>query len=146
MPSRNPPPTVEQVQEVFGLMANEGLSLRKSCVKLGLDKSGVLKVIDNGGAELQNQYARARDAMHDLLAEELEEIGLKAANAETAVQVNGLRLLADNRKWLLSKLAHRKYGDKLQLGGASDLPPIGMARTLTDAELTAIAAKQDAQQ
>lgn len=122
MQPRNPPPTVEQVQEVFSLMANEGLSLRKSCVKLGLDKSGVLKVIDNGGEELQNQYARARASMLDLMAEGLVEIGEQAVMAETAVQVAGLRLLADNQKWLLSKVAHKKYGDKLELSGDKESP------------------------
>lgn len=50
----------------------------------------------------------------DIKAEELEEIGERAANAETAVEVAGLRLLADNRKWLLSKLAPKRYGDKVE--------------------------------
>ncbi len=29
--------------------------------------------------------------------------------------VAGLRLLSDNRKWLLSKLGAKKYGDKVQV-------------------------------
>lgn len=80
--------------------------------------------------------------MLDAQAQELEDIGDQAARAQTAVEVNGLRLKADNRKWLLSKLAPKKYGDKLQLGGADDLPPIGVAKMLSDDELNAIAAKQ----
>jgi hypothetical protein len=69
-------------------------------------------------------YARARERLLDLKAEELEDIGERAARADTAVEVAGLRLLSDNRKWLLSKLLPKRYGDKLAVGGADDLPPI----------------------
>ena len=55
-------------------------------------------------------------------AQELEDIGDQAARAQTAVEVNGLRLKADNRKWLLSKLAPKKYGDKLELSGDKESP------------------------
>jgi len=75
-------------------------------------------------AELAEQYARARERLLDAKAEELEDIGERAAQADTAVEVAGLRLLSDNRKWLLSKLMPKKYGEKLAVGGADDLPPL----------------------
>lgn len=33
-------------------------------------------------------------------------------------------LKIDTRKWMLTRMAPRKYGDKLQVGGAADLPPV----------------------
>jgi hypothetical protein len=92
---------------------HEGLSLRKACEKHGVKHSTFLLWVslDEG---LADHYARARGALLDFQAEELEDIGERAAGAESAVEVAGLRLLSDNRKWLLSKLGHKKYGDKLQ--------------------------------
>lgn len=40
---------------------------------------------------------------------------------------------------LLKRLNPKKYGDKVQHGGAADLPPIRTERALTDEELEAIA-------
>ena len=51
----------------------------------------------------------------------------------TAVARNKLRV--DARKWLASKMAPKKYGDKLGIGGADGLDPVqSVTRELTDAE------------
>jgi hypothetical protein len=85
------------------------------------------------GDSLRDQYARAREAQAEVMAEEIlaiadEECTMVKAdkhgsmdddgegNTEvvfdsTAVQRNKLRV--DTRKWLLSKMAPKKYGDKL---------------------------------
>ncbi len=101
----------------------EGLSLRKASQASGVSPQSFLRAVD-ASTELQEQYAGARARMLDAQAEELEDIGERAASAESAVEVAGLRLLADNRKWLLSKLAPKKYGDKVQqeLTGADGGP------------------------
>ena len=130
-----------EVQEAVLEAMRTGESLRKACVAHNVSASSFLRMVD-ANKDLSVQYARAREDMLDAQAQELEDIGDQAARAQTAVEVNGLRLKADNRKWLLSKLAPKKYGDKLQLGGADDLPPIGVAKMLSDDELNAIAAKQ----
>lgn len=127
--------TPEKAAAVLSRM-REGESLRKSCLAAGVNKSTFLLWVD-GNPELADQYARARMEMLDAQAEELEEIGDQAVSAATAVEVAGLRLKADNRKWLLSKLAPKKYGDKIQTEHSGS---IGIAKALTDAELEAIAA------
>jgi hypothetical protein len=104
--------TPELVEAVLQSM-REGQSLRKACEANGVKHSTFLLWVD-GDKDLADQYARARDALLDWQAEDLEDIGERAARAESAVEVAGLRLLSDNRKWLLSKLGHRKYGDKVQ--------------------------------
>jgi hypothetical protein len=78
------------------------------------------------------QYAKARELLLEHWAEEIIEIAddgtndwMERKNAEgenIGWQVNGehiqrSRLRSDNRKWLLSKLAAKKYGDKIELGG-----------------------------
>jgi hypothetical protein len=123
----------DEEQVILVLMAMEdGQSLRGACKSAGVSRPTFLRWVD-GDDELADHYARARERLLDMKAEELEEIGELAAKAKTAVEVSGLRLLSDNRKWLLSKLVPKKYGDKLAVGGADDMPPI-QTHELTDAE------------
>lgn len=83
-------------------------------------------------------YARARDVKYELWSEQLVDIAddgsndfmdrqsesgtVKVLNAE---HVNRSRLRADTRKWLLSKLKPKTYGDHLEVGGSIDINVIG---------------------
>lgn len=70
----------------------------------------------------RGQYARARDALVDHWAEEIIEIaddgsndtyerdGRQVVNNEV---VQRSRLRVDTRKWLMSRMAPKKYGDKV---------------------------------
>ncbi len=119
----------------------QGNSLRKACEELGVLPSTFLRWVD-ADSELQQQYTQARARCLDVQAEELELIGDQAAAAESAVTVAGLRLKSDNRKWLLSKLAPKKYGDKLDLAHSGSIArPV---TDLTDDDLAAIAAGRSA--
>jgi hypothetical protein len=42
----------------------------------------------------------------------------------------------DARKWMAGKMRPKKYGDKIQVGGADDLPPVRTTSTLDVASLT----------
>jgi hypothetical protein len=125
-PASGTPDKAAQIEAILTEM-QEGTSLRKCCAANGVPISTFLKWVD-GDEALRDQYADARARMLDAQAEALEEIGERAEKAETAVEVAGLRLLSDNRKWLLSKLAPKKYGDKLAVGGAEDLPPVQVTK------------------
>ena len=57
-------------------------------------------------------YARAREERADLLAKEILEIA--DAPCKDAVEVAHARNRLDTRKWLASKLAPRKYGDRVE--------------------------------
>jgi hypothetical protein len=83
-----------------------------------------------------DMYARAKEAAMEMMAEEIIEIaddspqcivpdpdgGVSARTDAAGIQRNRLRV--DTRKWLMSKLAPKKYGDKIQttLTGANDGP------------------------
>lgn len=114
----------------------KGVSLRQACQVHEVPIGTFFYWLDQD-KELLEHYTQARARLLDVKAEELEEIGERAASAETAVEVAGLRLLSDNRKWLLSKLAPKKYGDKIQTEHSGS---IGLTKQLSDAELEAIAA------
>ncbi len=73
-------------------------------------------------------YACARDAQADYYADEMLSI------AENEPDVQRARLQIDTRKWIASKLKPKKYGDKLAIGGADDLPAIKQDHTLSPEE------------
>lgn len=86
--------------------------------------------------EFLEQYARAKEESADALADEILDIADDSTNdtveTEDGVRVNHeniqrARLRVDTRKWIASKLKPKKYGDKLAVGGADDLPPVSVA-------------------
>lgn len=66
-----------------------------------------------------DMYTRAREDQADTMADELIDI----ADDVTGDPARD-RLRLDARKWVAAKLKPRKYGDKVAVGGADDLPPI----------------------
>jgi hypothetical protein len=66
------------------------------------------------------QYARGRVAQMEAMGEDIIEISDAPAREPVDVQRNRLRV--DSRKWLMSKLAPKKYGDKLELSGDAEQP------------------------
>lgn len=131
-----------------------GESLRGICRDEGMPPESTVRrwvLEDHDG--FAARYARARDMGLDSLADEILEIsntpqvGTKTVSKATGVEVTEAdmiehrRLQVDARKWYLAKLAPKKYGDKLAIGGADDLPPL---KTLPDDQLEAkIKALQD---
>lgn len=122
-----------------------GMSLRKACAEFNLNHKNFLNFID-ANEELAAQYARAKLDGIEKLAEELLEISDAAprinllGNVDNG-DVNARRLQIDTRKWLLSKLAPKKYGDRLELVGDAENPlVIKSPAEMTEAELDAIIA------
>lgn len=112
----------------------EGGSLREVCGKPGLPSVTTFMrwLADERNETLRERYARARELQAEYMAEDIltiadEECTTVRADKHgtqddgdgktevvfdsTAVQRNRLRV--DARKWLLSKLAPKKYGDKV---------------------------------
>lgn len=89
-------------------------------------------------ADFAAMYARAKLAQADYMADEIVAIADEGSNdwmqreleAGRIVEVpdhehiNRSRLRVDTRKWLMSKMAPKKYGDKLQHTGADGEGPV----------------------
>lgn len=139
-PARKAIPVVDpdaERQKTFDVICEQlaaGRSLRSICRDAGMPAIGTVMrwLGEEKNSNLREQYACAREAQADTLAEEILEIAdedcakVKAdpfglpGDAEgnvdvvfdaTAVARNRLRV--DARKWLASKMAPKKYGDKL---------------------------------
>lgn len=109
--------------EIIARMA-AGESLRSVCRTPGFPAPSTVIGWTVADAVFGEQYARACEARADTYFDRLDDIGDAAEAAESAVTVAGLRLKADNIKWQLARMAPKKYGDKLAIGGADDLPGI----------------------
>jgi hypothetical protein len=78
-------------------------------------------------AELAERYARAREDLIERIAQETIDIA-DAPVATTdkggidSAAVQKQRLQVDTRRWLLSKLAPKRYGEKLELSGDPAAP------------------------
>jgi len=97
----------------------DGKSLRKVCEPASMpSKSTVFLWLANRD-DFSDQYARAKEESADSHADDIIDI---ADDPEIHPQDKRVRI--DARKWLASKLKHRKYGDKLEIGTDPDAPPV----------------------
>ena len=103
-----------------------GLSAFKSCQAAGVPHSTFNSWL-NDDAALAVDYARAREDLIERMAQEVLElsdvdVGLQPDGKRDWAAVQKHKLQVDTRKWLLSKLAPKKFGDKLELTGDPDRP------------------------
>ncbi len=111
----------------------EGESLRKVCMDTSMPAiSTVMGWLSDGKhSEFLEQYACARELQADTLFDEALEIADETSEDWTTTEtgarvldhehVQRSRLRVDTRKWAAGKLAPKRYGDKLQVGGGLTL-------------------------
>jgi hypothetical protein len=107
----------------------EGKSLRKICAQEGYPHESTVRMWVRDDYEgFSTQYARAREIGYELLADEILEIS-DDSSGDVRITEDGReildservarsRLRVDSRKWMLSKMLPKIYGEKLEL--ASD--------------------------
>ena len=132
----------------------DGDSLAAICRDQGMpDERSVRRWARNHG-DFADQYAAARRLGYEKRADELLEIADDSSADWTdtgngnrvfdSVHVNHARLMIDTRKWLLSKMLPKVYGDHLTVAGDPDQPIRVVQRidwaSLSDEELEAIEA------
>lgn len=139
-PSKFTPAIAERICAAIA----DGKSSAVACKAVGISAVTMLRWVSED-ADFRNKYARAREAQADKLAGEIleiaDEVSVEVRHdgedvtldvSSTAVARNRLRV--DARKWAASKLAPKKYGDTLAIGGSDDLPPVKQDINLTPAE------------
>ncbi len=106
----------------------QGYSLRTVCKNEKLPGMTTIFKWLRERPEFANQYARATEERTEALAEEILDIAddgsndfmlIQKGNVEYEIEnkevTNRSRLRVDTRKWLMSKMKPKKYGDKLDL-------------------------------
>lgn len=120
--------TEKKGQEICALIA-EGLSLRQIASREGMpDKVTILRWLVRH-EEFRPHYAHAREMQAEHFADEILEIADDGTNdwmrreredgsTEEALNhehITRSRLRVDARKWLMAKMAPKKYGDKQEI-------------------------------
>lgn len=131
--------TLEAQAAILERLAN-GESLRSICTDEAMPGMSTvfrfLADVQNGA--FREQYARAREAQADALVDDMLEIADDARNdwmerrgddGTDSYQLNGehiqrSKLRIDARKWMATKLAPKKYGEKItqEVTGADGAP------------------------
>ena len=108
--------------EVASVVLNHmvsGVSMRQSCIKAGIGASTWIDWV-NADPALAERYARAREGLLDAMVDQI----LTLADSPVPTLDNGAtdpgmvrqrQLQIDARRWVLSKLAPNKYGDRLDV-------------------------------
>lgn len=112
----------DAIAEVICTRLIDGESLRSICRDEAMPSAATVCRWLADNEKFREQYVRAREAQADTLADEILEIADDSAH-DTEVTDNGerpntewiarSRLRVDARKWLASKMAPKKYGDRI---------------------------------
>lgn len=121
--------TPEEIEEVFTTICNkidkEGLSLRKAIEPRDMPSSQTFYKWLEEDEEKSKQYTYVCARRADFLADEILEIA-DESNADAWVGDDGTtridgqavqrsKLMVDTRKWLMSKMHPKKYGNKVDV-------------------------------
>ena len=104
--------TDEIAARICDRIAN-GETLVAICKEPGMPSTTTVAYWINSNAGFSAAYARAKDERVDHWADDI----VRLADDES-LDHNSRRLRVDTRKWLMSKLKPKTYGDKLQHTGA----------------------------
>lgn len=129
MPGGRPSDYTPELATEICRRISEGESLRQVCRDESMPSTSAVLRWVREREEFRQQYAEAREALLEHWAEEINEIADDGSNdwmkrekdqgrieiVADADHIARSRLRVDTRKWLLSKLAAKKYGDKQQV-------------------------------
>lgn len=98
----------EEEAEIILEELSKGRSLASICREIGRAPTTIYRWEDNI-EDFRNRYARAREwGMHSR-ADEIIDL----SNQADSQNYNAIRVMIDARKWTMSKIAPKHYGDRL---------------------------------
>jgi hypothetical protein len=127
----------------------EGESLKAICREDGMPAASTVFVWLESHEEFRTKYARARELQAELQVDEMTEIAdngqndwMERKNAageiigwkENGEALTRSKMRLEQRRWNAEKLLPKKYGAKVAIGGADDLPPVKTESTITAEE------------
>jgi hypothetical protein len=111
MPGGRPSLYSEEIVDILCRRIAEGSSLNKICKDEDMPGFSTVMAWLNQHKEFQDKYAYARELQAETIFDEF----LDLADEADGSNANAIRVRVDARKWALSKLKPKKYGDKQQV-------------------------------
>ncbi len=127
------------IERVLEGMEQYKLSATKACAAAGVPLTTLENWIRED-SELATRYARARENWIDNMAQEIQDIAdapvsyTSQGSVDTG-DVQNRKLQIDTRKWLLSKIASKKYGDKVEVDHTGTVKIDAITRKVVDPAL-----------
>jgi len=116
------PITNKQFDTICNTMAESTKGIVRLCKTIGIGHKSFFDYIDIIGDDAKARYARAKDSQLKLIAEEAIDIADEPVQPGDSAAVNNKRVRIDTRKWLLSKLVPKTYGDQITVNDERTLP------------------------
>jgi len=142
----------ELADQLFERLATSDLGLSRICAQPDMPAFKTVWRWLEAKPELRQKYARAKEQQAEFMADQILAISddgeadrIERVNEQGKPytqldheNINRSRLRVDARKWLASKLAPKKYGDRLELAGDANNPiTISIAEVLRQRETAA---------
>lgn len=146
MTNKSPIPYSRAIADEILDRLSEGESLRAICRDRHLPcRETIHQWVMHNVEGFAAEYASARDLGLDALADEVIEIaddepGMLPTGAKDGAAVAHNRLRFDARRWYLSKLAPKRYGDRQEVAVSGHLALSDMTEDEMRAELAALVA------
>ena len=123
----------QELADLICSQLSEGISLRTVCIAEDMPSARTVFRWLRDKEDFCQQYARAKEESADAMAEEILDlsdgaISIIKAGAEKKSSALGqaVRLQVDTRKWIMSKMKPKKYGDKVDItSGGKPIPILG---------------------
>lgn len=127
--------TPENAERICALIS-EGYTLRQVGREIGCTASAIMNW-ERDDAGFRERYVRAMELRWERMAEEIQEISDDGTNdwvererddddnpitVPNHEHIQRSKLRVDSRKWLLSKMLPKKYGDRTTIAGDPDAP------------------------
>jgi len=126
--SGRPSDYTQELADKFCELISNGLSLRSACKEEDMPSPATIFKWMREHDSFLKQYEKATQERTEAMAEELLDIVDDGTNDYMTKNINGKdiqitnteniqrsRLRADTRKWLMSKMKPKKYGDKIDM-------------------------------
>ncbi len=110
---------------------SQGESVRAICREEGMPEAKSIYnwLLDENKKDFLHQYTEARSTQAELMFEEIIELAdesvddIQGDDKSDGARVQARKLQTDARKWVLSKMLPKKYGDKIDMTtNGKDLP------------------------
>lgn len=136
MPGGRPSLYTDEIADAICEAIIEGGALYRICEQDGFPSENTVYRWIEEKPEFREKYARARELQQDREADKIVVI------ADETTDPNKARLQIDARKWRASKLAPKKYGDRLDLNHSGSIQQLSDEQL--DARLTELLGKSRA--
>lgn len=108
--------------EAMCVAVGKGDSIHKLCERPGMPGREVFFDKCKRDPQAAKRYAAALEVRGELFADQIIEIADESVYAATPEQAAAYRLRVETRKWVVSRLLPKKYGERVTLEGNAENP------------------------